>query len=174
MSKITKLQAAIAKEKMTKLQRLEIELKKEKAKELYLVYRSPGALVSEESSRKVKNKDIKAAVKNAKSFSPYGFCYENGNGKQIGSFYYITGTLLRYEEIPRTDENHILRSNMFCNEWPVVVENRNSYRITRPFGENDVIIDWDGNIVAKGNSKELMAYRKQFLNLKNKGKMKHA
>lgn len=55
---------------------------------------------------------------------------------------------------------------MFCNEWPVVIENKNSYRITRPFEKNDVIVDWDGKILIKGNDKELIEYRKQFIKKK--------
>lgn len=164
MSKIKKLEAKIKEEKMTKLQKLEAELKKEKAKELYIVFMSPGSFVSESDTKKIKTKDIKIAVSMVKAIRqrPYGFYYEDGNGKQKGPFYYITGTLQRYEEIPNTREFDILKSNMRCNEWPIVIENRNSYRITRPFGEKDVVIDWDGNITIKGNDKELVKYRKQF------------
>lgn len=172
MSKIKKLEAKIKEEKMTKLQKLEAELKKEKAKELYIVFMSPGSFMSESNSKKIKTKDIKTAVLMAKSIkqrygaSPYGFHYEDGNGKQKGPFYYITGTLRRYEEIPDTREFNILKSNMYCNEWPIVIENKNSYRVTRPFEEKDVIVDWDGNITIKGNDKELVEYRKRFI--KNK------
>lgn len=153
---------------MSKIKKLEAELKKERAKELYLTYKSPGTLTSEESSLKVKKKDIKAAVKGAKAIKerhgslPYGFYYKNGNGKLLGSFYYITGTLLRYEEIPKISENNILRDNMRCNDWPIVIENHNSYRITRPFDKTDIIVDRDGNIIIKGNDKELVAYRNEF------------
>ena len=173
-TKIAKLKAAIAEEKKTKLQKLEAELKKEKAKELYVEFQSPGSLVSEIDSKKVKSKDLKAVITIAKSIkqrggaSPYGFLFRDGNGRQKGFFYYITGTLLRYEEVPIINENSILRSNMFCNEWPIVIENRNSYRITRPFEKTDAIVDWDGNIIIKGNDKELVAYRNEFLKYKGK------
>lgn len=94
MSKIKVLKRKIEEEKATKLQKLEVELKKEKAKELYVIFQSSGSFISEISSKKVKTKDIKAVVRMAKLISdngsvPYGFCFEDGNGKQKGPFYYI-------------------------------------------------------------------------------------
>lgn len=151
---------------MSKIQKLEKQLKKERAKELYVSAYSPGTFVSESSSYKVEDKCLKTAIKKISKTierhgaKPYGFRFEDGNGKSLGGMYYVTGRLIKFEEISDNDEElSILKLNMRCNNFPIVIENKNSYRFTGPFNPEDCIIDWAGNVVQEGNAPELEAYR---------------
>lgn len=52
-----------------------------------------------------------------------------------------------------------LRANMRCNDWPLMVENTNSYRTTMPYGSGDCVVDVDGNVVDAGDSATREAQR---------------
>lgn len=116
-------------------------------------YYSPGTLFAESSSHEFKTLDLPAMVHHAKKVSerhgatPYCFTItemkrpvEKGEfdvvPKEVrrhGGRYYLTGTLSRYDDIPDTDEFSILRANARGNDWPVFIENTNSYRTTQAF-----------------------------------------
>ena len=50
---------------------------------------------------------------------------------------------------------------MGFNDWPIVIVNTNSYRTTLPFNKNDVIVDFAGCIIERGDSRKHIAYRKK-------------
>lgn len=153
-----------------------------KTEKYYLVtYFSPGTFFAESSSKEFAEIDLKKIATAAKKVkerhgaTPWGFeivemrrPVEKGEFevvpktvRQIGGRYHLTGELKRYDDIPETEKTHILRSNMWGNDWPIIVENRNSWLSTQPFEQEDVIVDWDGKIVRRGDEPELVAYRKK-------------
>jgi len=71
--------------------------------------------------------------------------------KKSSGMYYINGRVLTLAEIPDDQEHHILRANMKGNGWAAVVETRNSWRHTAPFEKDDVCVDGNGNVTAKGS-----------------------
>jgi len=116
--------------------------------------------------------DLKVIAAKAKTLSqrhgakPFGFRVETKEYEEIitkddkvfrtktettysSGIYFLTGRVLTLNDVPDTEENHILRSNMEINKL-VCVENTNSYRHTSAFREEDKIIDWDGNVIAEG------------------------
>lgn len=135
-------------------------------------FRCPGTFVDEHVTRIVEkeNLTIEHAVEifddmvaryNAK---PYGFFlvtevhgeFER-DGKVFTSpaeisrsgLHFINGEVKTLADIPDTDENNILRSNMQCNDIPAVVETRNSYKHTGELGKRDVVLQGT-EIIARG------------------------
>lgn len=41
----------------------------------------------------------------------------------------------------------------------VIIENTNSWRFTGPFGEKDVIVDENGEVIRRGDDADLVEYR---------------
>ncbi len=148
--------------------RLEKELEEARSKELRVVFYSPGTFFPESSSFEIKERSISWAIDKAKEIKerydakPHSFRFEDGNGKYLSGFHYLTGTLRTYDEVPDDKEHYMLRTNMLNNDIAVCVENRNSFRFTGNFYEEDCILDWDGNIVQRGNDENLMNYRDKF------------
>ncbi len=148
---------------MSRIKELEKELEKEKSKEVFAELFSPGTLFCESSRIKVDSKnDIKTAIKGVKKTkerhgaTPFGFRFVDGNSKALSGIYYVTGRVFRRDDIPDTKENSILRCNMISR--PVCIENNNSYRYTGEFAKEDIVVDWDGNIIDEGVNYE--NYRK--------------
>lgn len=154
-------------------------------REDFVEFFSPGSFYSESSVRPCRHGDITHALEMARGIkerynaSPYGFRFYtteremvvDGDGNKAeksskdinrSGMHYITGTLMRFDEIPETDETNILRSNMRCNDCPYCIENRNSWRFTGEFGVNDCIVEWDGTVSARGNDAQLVEYREKF------------
>src|ERR1051326_1239145 len=152
----------------------------------YAVFYSPGTFVCEESSRPVSEWSTRQAVAAAETIrerynaKPFGFRFRthlesppipDGRGgtmdvepkplKESG-LHWLGGTLLLYDDVPDDKEHSILRSNMLCNDMPVVIEKRNSFRYTGQFGPDDVICGPSGEIVRRGDDSELKEYREKF------------
>jgi hypothetical protein len=150
--------------------RLQKELQEERAKEVYVEYLSPGTFVSETTLIECSTPyDMYEAVRGAKkikerhSTTPYGFHFVDGNHRSIDErTYYITGDVISYDDVPAIEKNSILRSNMQGNDWAYIIENTNSWKITQPFDEKDVVVDWDGRIICRGDESKMMKYRKEF------------
>lgn len=151
----------------------------------YVTFSSPGTMFAEQSSREIDSWSPELACRLAKEINerhgskPYGFQFEtrlvadpvsDGQGGTLkvqpktiskSGTYFITGTILRLDEIPETPENSILRSNMRSNGYPVVIENCNSWKSVNPFNSGDFLVDWDGKVLVKGSSPELEDYRRE-------------
>lgn len=149
----------------------------------YVVFMSPGTFSSEVSERPIgewnthEGARIAAEIKERHGAIPYSFQFEtrlihdpipDGEGGTLtvnsrtvdrSGTYFIKGETRRYDDIPDNKETHILRSNMRCNDWPIVVETRNGYRHTTPFGAHDAIVDADGTIIVRGDAPEHVEYR---------------
>ena len=152
---------------MSKIQELESQLKEARKDQIFCNFVSPGTFFNEQTSVEVNSQDIVWACDEAKKINerynakPYGFIFRDGNGKYLSDFYYITGQIKKYEDIPDTEENYILKGNMGRNN-PIIIENNNSFKFSGSFEESHVVLDWDGNIVRRGNDKDLVEYSKNF------------
>jgi len=159
----------------TAVLKYEKKLKVLRSKLRFISFLSPGTLVNEETVIKLDGKlDLKKAAKQAKKITerhgakPYGFRIVDGNDKVLSGIYWLTGQILLYADVKDNGETSRLKSNMRINKEPIAIENLNSYRFTYWFNKKDVIINWDGKIIRRGNDADLMTYRKQFLDdLKN-------
>lgn len=161
----------------------------------FVTFLSPGTFVAEQTTEEIASWDIEKAVVFASSITerhgakPYGFYFttclvaepiSDGEGgkldvapKQVAKSgtHFLGGTLLTIDTIAERDrkDEKILLSNMRCNDWPIVVQNANSYLVTQPFREEDMIVNFDRDpvmrkkrqIITRGDLPELVAYRQQ-------------
>lgn len=149
-----------------------------------VVFESPGILFAEVSSRPIPKWDTTKAMRISEKIverfgaRPYAFRFEtlldappldDGRGgklevvpkviKSSGRFF-IMGTARKYDDIQPQEDGRdmtILRDNMRCNNWPLVVQTMNR---TQPFEKNDAIVDSKGEVLVKGIDKEFVDYRK--------------
>jgi len=148
---------------------LEAQLKEARKSQLFCNFLSPGTLFSEQRRIEIESRDLvklaayaKAGVVERHGAKPYGFRFEDGNGKALTGVHWLTGRVVRYDDVPDDKEHQLMRSNMCDPECCVVVENTNSYRFTGEFGEEDILIDWEGNVLCRGNDADIVAYRAAF------------
>lgn len=159
----------------------------------YVTFLSPGTFVSEETRRPVASHSVSEAVGAAHSVTerhgakPYAFYFTtvlaadpvpDGEGGLLrveerevfrSGVHYLGGKLLTLDDLEaRGDPSlRILVSNMKANNWPIVVENNNSFVVVRPFEEGDLIVNAHpdhavrarGDILRRGDESELVAYR---------------
>ena len=140
--------------------------------ERLIEFHCPGTFVDEVTSRAVPEElfTVEHAVALAPTIlqrhnaKPYGFHLvirtweetEEG-GKTLRSdpevdrsgCYYLDGKVLTLDDIPDTEENSILRSNMQCNDIPAVVRTQNSWRHTAELQRGDVVLQGT-KVVARG------------------------
>jgi len=151
----------------------------------FVEFFSPGTFQAEYSTRSIPSWSIAKAIKLSKKVierhgaKPYGFQFvtcicadpipdgEGGKLKVVSKevkrsgMHYLGGEILKFDDVPNTKENKILRSNMECNDMPVLVVNNNSWKWTAEFKKDDVVVDEKGVIVRRGNDKDIMAYRRE-------------
>ena len=149
----------------------------------FVKFYSPGTITSEETTRPIDIRDTHIAIKMAKDIkerhgaTPYAFRFEtkivsdpidDGEGGKLfvdpklidySGDIFIGGEILKFDDISRNEDTSTLLDNMKCNNWPIVIENRRSYRITLPFEDNDMIINDHGMVIKRGNEKDLRDYR---------------
>lgn len=141
----------------------------------YVQFLSPGTFVSEETTLPIDNWDTHLAAKMVKDIKerhgakPYGFRFKTylevesieASGekfevepkeKKRSGIYFLTGKIRTAAEVlAGTDPSeHILRSNVEGNGYKAIIENNNSYRITVPFNEEDILLDMEGNVIMRG------------------------
>lgn len=153
----------------------------------YVTFLSPGTFVSEQTTREIARWDpavaaeMSCAIVERYNARPYAFYFstmlsadpvpdgEGGTlrveGKEVGrsGLHHLGGEIVTIEDVEaRCDpKDSILLSNMRYT-CPIVVDNRNSWRSTHPFEEQDVLIDASGKIVERGDTPERIAYRAKF------------
>lgn len=154
-----------------------------------VTFYSPGTFVSESTTKDIDSWDTKKAVEMAESISerhgakPYAFRFEtwkthtpvsDGEGGTLevrpklekeSGYYFLGGELETYDDVRdrKLDSESILLSNMKGNEYWVVCVNRNSYKSTMPFGEEDRIVDATGTVIESGDSPKWVKYRAERL-----------
>lgn len=151
----------------------------------YVVFFSPGTFVSEQTEKEIDTPDIRVAVEMAKSITerygakPYGFQFvlrkthpplDDGEGGKLevlakeirrSGTYFIGGKLLLLSDLERSNDQNdrFLIDNMRINDYPIVIENTNSWKSTMPFREEDVLLTADGEIQVLGDNPQLKDYR---------------
>lgn len=127
-------------------------------KKHFVIFMSPGTFVSERTEKPIDSWNVDLAVSMAKDIKerhgakPYGF-YFTTRGRsddeldskvvKTSGMYYLGGTVETIKEVfDRNDpKERILRSNMENNGIKKVITNNNSWRITLPLKEEDVVLD---------------------------------
>ena len=150
-----------------------------------VTFLSPGTFVDEQSTKDIPEPNPSLALKLAADVleryhaKPYGFYFStlliadpvpDGEGGTLdvmprevdqSGIYFIGGKLMTFDEVEqRADpKERILLDNMRYNDFKIVIQNDNSWRTMKPFGERDSIIDRDGRITHRGDEPELVEYR---------------
>jgi hypothetical protein len=125
----------------------------------FVTFYSPGTFVSEQSQQPIDGWNIEAAKAMALTVSerygatPYAFRFStrsrgpadlDSKTSAASGLYYLGGTILTLAEVEaRGDErDRILISNMRCNGYERVIENRNSWLFTGPLSDGDTVLDF--------------------------------
>ena len=128
-------------------------------KKHFVNFYSPGTFVSEVTEKEIDSWDVEQAqvmargIKVRHGATPYGFCFttrklgDNDLDSKIterSNMYYLGGTVrhLDFIILENNPDERILISNMKINGWDRVVENNNSWKITQPLEDGDVVLDW--------------------------------
>lgn len=119
---------------------------------------SPGTFIAETTEKAIDSWDVEQAIKMSKEITerhnskPYGFVFftrtrsdDDLDSKvtKTSPMYYLGGTVCTLQQLKdKNDPNdRILISNMQCNGWDRVIENSNSWRVTRPLEAGDIVLD---------------------------------
>jgi hypothetical protein len=123
----------------------------------FVRFYSPGTLCSEETIRPINSWNVNEAIKMSKEITerhnakPYGFMFftKTREDHELDSketdhscMYYLGGEVQTLEEIESRNDpkDRILISNMKGNGYLKVIVNTNSYHITLPLKEEDIIL----------------------------------
>lgn len=126
----------------------------------FVEFYSPGTFVAEVSSRPIRSWSVKEAVEMAESISerynatPYGFRFttrsrgpQDLDSKQTAQscMHYLGGKVETLAEIEARNDpkDEILLSNMRGNGWDRVIVNENSWKVTLPLKDGDVVLDFE-------------------------------
>lgn len=125
----------------------------------FVTFYSPGTFVSEQSSMPIHAWDVDTAkalaltVSERHGATPHSFRFStrsrgpddlDSKTSATSGLYYLGGTVLTLAEVEARGEERdsILISNMRCNGYERVIENRNSWLFTGPLSEGDTVLDF--------------------------------
>lgn len=159
----------------------------------FVVFYSPGTFFAEQTDRPVTEWNpteataLAASVSERYGAAPYGFRFEtrivadpipDGEGgalkvesrtvEQSGT-YFLRARLETFDTIEAraSSSEDILRDNMRCNGWPIVVvcdeAGGHRWKSVQPFTETDFVVDAAGLIVKRGDDPVHVAYRRKML-----------
>lgn len=128
-------------------------------KKHFVVFLSPGTFLHEEREKEIDSWDVGLAQTMAHDITerhgatPFGFYFitrsrgENDLDPKVTATsptYYLGGKVETLAEVMEraTKEDSILVSNMNCNNWNRIITNTNSWKITQPLNDEDVVLDW--------------------------------
>lgn len=128
----------------------------------YVEFFSPGTFVAETSVKPVESWDVDAAVEMARSIqerhgaTPYGFRFttrgredDELDSRQIAKsgMYYLGGKVETLAEVEARNDptEEILRSNMRSNDFARIITNTNSWKVTQPLHDGDVVLEFEVN-----------------------------
>jgi hypothetical protein len=131
-------------------------------KKYFVTFCSPGTFFSETSELPIDSWDGIKAVKMAKTIkerhgaTPYGFYFTtrtrgpkdlDSKVTKTSGMYFLGGKVETLKEIEKRNDpsEDILRSNMRCNKWNRVITNTNSWKITLPLKDEDIVLDYEEN-----------------------------
>jgi hypothetical protein len=123
----------------------------------FIEFYSPGTIISETNLIEINSWDVNKAVELSKNIvqrhnsKPYGFKFitKSRNEYDLDSkiikqsnFYYLGGKIKTLTELKaeNNQKDKILINNMECNGWNKIIENNNSWKITLPLNETDIIL----------------------------------
>jgi hypothetical protein len=129
-------------------------------KQHFVTFYSPGTLFAEQTSEPIASWDTQEAMRMARHIkerhgaTPYGFAFSTRerNDSELDSrettrsgMYFLGGKIETLEDVKarNSPDEHILRANMECNGWNRIITNTNSWKITQPLRENDVVLEWN-------------------------------
>jgi hypothetical protein len=126
-------------------------------KKHYVTFSSPGTFISEQTTKPIDSWDVDLAVEMSKEIKerhgalPYGFHFstrkrgfKDMDSKEVkrSNMYFLGGKVLTLADVETQNDpsNKVLISNMKINGWDRVIENNNSWKITLPLNDDDVIL----------------------------------
>jgi hypothetical protein len=124
----------------------------------FVTFLSPGTFVDEETTKPMDEWDVNVARTLAAQITerydarPFGFYFttrrredDDLDSRQVArsGIYYLGGNILTLDEVMARNraEDSILISNMRGNGIERVIENTNSWKITKPFNDGDVLLE---------------------------------
>jgi hypothetical protein len=130
-----------------------------KVEKHFVTFYSPGTFVAETTEKPIDTWDVNKAMEMAHDVierygaTPYGFQFStrsrgdddlDSKRSAESPFYHLGGKIESLAEVEARNDpkEEILRSNMRENDYDRVVINDNSWRSTRPFAKDDVMLDW--------------------------------
>jgi len=123
----------------------------------FVTFFSPGTLINETTTKPVDAWDIEEAIKMARSVKerhgaiPYGFQFTTrGRGEDdldskviaTSCTYYLGGRIETLAEVEARNDpkERVLRSNMRDNKIDRIIVNDNSWKVTLPLRDGDVLL----------------------------------
>ena len=125
----------------------------------FVVFSSPGTFFHEQDSQPIDSWDINKAqemarkIKQRYNATPFAFHFvtrsrgENElDSKETARShtYYLGGKVETLAEVEARNDpsEEILRANMRGNNWNRIITNTNSWKVTAPLDDNDIVLDW--------------------------------
>lgn len=125
----------------------------------FVHFLSPGTFVHEESKREIeawdidKAKELARGIKERHGATPFAFYFttrtrdqDDFDSKETSrsSRYYLGGKIETIDDVRKRNDpsERILLSNMECNGWDRIIVNTNSWKITQPLDNDDVVLDF--------------------------------
>jgi hypothetical protein len=132
---------------------------KDKMVKHFVTFVSPGTFFTEESTKDIPDWDINLAIEMSRNIkerygaTPFAFYFttrerkwDDFDSKQTAKshMYFLGGKIKTLEEVKAENnpDNRILISNMECNHWDKILVNDNSYHVTQPLQEGDIILQY--------------------------------
>lgn len=126
----------------------------------FVTFLSPGTFVHETSTKPIEKWDVEQAKAMAKDIvgrhgaTPFAFYFTTRSRKKTdldskqtarSCTYYLGGKVETLEEVEARNlpDERILRSNMECNGYARIIVNTNSWKVTQPLRDDDVVLDWE-------------------------------
>lgn len=126
-------------------------------KKHFVVFSSPGTFFHEETQLPIDSWNVDEAVEMSKGIverygsKPFGFRFVTNERSDDmldskvtarSPMYFLGGTILTLDDVKARNDsaNDILIRNMESNGYARVVENTNSWKITIPLNDNDVVL----------------------------------
>lgn len=125
----------------------------------FVTFLSPGTFFHEDTTKPIESWDVKKAkemardIKERYNATPFAFYFttrsrgeEDLDSKQSARSctYYLGGKIETLEEVKARNlpDESILLANMQGNGWTRIIVNSNSWKITAPLKDDDVVLDW--------------------------------
>jgi hypothetical protein len=123
----------------------------------FVTFLSPGTFVHEQTSKPIESWDVGTATRMAAEITerynakPFGFYFSTSrreddelNSRQVArsAMYYLGGKIETLAEVKARNDpsERILVANMEGNGWDRIIVNTNSWKVTQPLEDGDVVL----------------------------------